>query len=160
MSETSILVPVLNWQTSQLQTDRASIPREPLNISQKIQRVQRFLTPGEAPGANVISTSPSAAESAHTHVTVDGQCPLSASPGVPHLRFTRRASEASLASQVSGLADSYTASNIASSKCSSAVLCGDLALGRSADVSPRLISSLRTRPQRTSVRPAALKGPV
>ncbi|TNM92135.1 hypothetical protein fugu_019147 [Takifugu bimaculatus] len=70
VSETSILVPVLNWQ---LQTD----------------------------------------ESSHTHITVDGQGPSSTSPGVPHLRFNRRASEASLASQVSGLADSYTASNIA-----------------------------------------------
>ncbi|XP_029693296.1 membrane-associated phosphatidylinositol transfer protein 2-like [Takifugu rubripes] len=70
VSETSILVPVLNWQ---LQTD----------------------------------------ESSHAHITVDGQGPSSTSPGVPHLRFNRRASEASLASQVSGLADSYTASNIA-----------------------------------------------
>ncbi|XP_075885810.1 membrane-associated phosphatidylinositol transfer protein 2 [Nelusetta ayraudi] len=49
----------------------------------------------------------------HAHISVDGQYPLSTSPGVPHLRFNRRASEASLASQVSGLADSYTASNIA-----------------------------------------------
>lgn len=63
------------------------------------------------------STPPSAAESSHTHITVDGQCPLSTSPGVPHLRFNRRASEASLASQVSGLADSYTASNMATSEC-------------------------------------------
>lgn len=69
------------------------------------------------------STSPSAAESSHTHISVDGQCPLSTSPGVPHLRFNRRVSEASLASQVSGLADSYTASNIATSKCGPAVLC-------------------------------------
>lgn len=61
-------------------------------------------------------------ESSHTHITVDGQCPLSTSPGVPHLRFNRRASEASLASQVSGLADSYTASNIATSEWSSAAL--------------------------------------
>uniref|UniRef100_A0A3Q3WA37 DDHD domain-containing protein n=1 Tax=Mola mola TaxID=94237 RepID=A0A3Q3WA37_MOLML len=53
------------------------------------------------------------AESSHSHILVDGQCPSSTSPGIPHLRFNRRASEASLASQVSGLADSYTASNIA-----------------------------------------------
>uniref|UniRef100_A0AAV2IS00 DDHD domain-containing protein n=1 Tax=Knipowitschia caucasica TaxID=637954 RepID=A0AAV2IS00_KNICA len=54
VTETSIPVPVLNWQGTQPQIDR-----------------------------------------------------------VPHLRYTRRASEASIASQVSGLADSYTASNIA-----------------------------------------------
>uniref|UniRef100_A0A671VK40 Phosphatidylinositol transfer protein membrane associated 2 n=1 Tax=Sparus aurata TaxID=8175 RepID=A0A671VK40_SPAAU len=53
------------------------------------------------------------ADSLHSHIFVDGQYPSSTSPGVPHLRFNRRASEASLASQVSGLADSYTASNIA-----------------------------------------------
>uniref|UniRef100_A0A4W6C347 Phosphatidylinositol transfer protein membrane associated 2 n=1 Tax=Lates calcarifer TaxID=8187 RepID=A0A4W6C347_LATCA len=48
--------------------------------------------------------------------------PASTSPGVPHLRFNRRASEASIASQVSGLADSYTASNIATSKLTSNLL--------------------------------------
>ncbi|KAG8597589.1 hypothetical protein GDO81_002329 [Engystomops pustulosus] len=35
----------------------------------------------------------------------------------PHFRGYRRASEISIASQVSGMADSYTASNIANSKC-------------------------------------------
>uniref|UniRef100_A0A7N6FB79 DDHD domain-containing protein n=1 Tax=Anabas testudineus TaxID=64144 RepID=A0A7N6FB79_ANATE len=74
VSETSIPVPVLNTQTSQLHMDT-----DPL----------------------------------HSHSLVDGQYPSSTSPGVPHLRCNRRASEASLASQVSGLADSYTASNIA-----------------------------------------------
>ncbi|XP_047426001.1 membrane-associated phosphatidylinositol transfer protein 2-like isoform X7 [Mugil cephalus] len=54
------------------------------------------------------------ADSLHSHIFVDGQFPPSTSPGVPHLRCNRRASEASIASQVSGLADSYTASNIAS----------------------------------------------
>ncbi|XP_038589959.1 membrane-associated phosphatidylinositol transfer protein 2-like isoform X2 [Micropterus salmoides] len=73
VNETSIPVPVLNWQSSQLLTENAL----------------------------------------HSHVFVDGQYPPSTSPGVPHLRFNRRASEASIASQVSGLADSYTASNIA-----------------------------------------------
>uniref|UniRef100_A0A4W6C2K9 Phosphatidylinositol transfer protein membrane associated 2 n=1 Tax=Lates calcarifer TaxID=8187 RepID=A0A4W6C2K9_LATCA len=53
------------------------------------------------------------ADAPHSHIFVDGQYPASTSPGVPHLRFNRRASEASIASQVSGLADSYTASNIA-----------------------------------------------
>ncbi|KAM9338019.1 membrane-associated phosphatidylinositol transfer protein 2 isoform 2-T2 [Symphorus nematophorus] len=74
INETSIPVPVLNWQTSQLHTETDSL---------------------------------------HSHIFVDGQYPPSTSPGVPHLRFNRRASEASLASQVSGLADSYTASNVA-----------------------------------------------
>ncbi|KAK2818639.1 hypothetical protein Q5P01_024200 [Channa striata] len=74
VSETSIPVPVLNTQTSQLHTDM-----DPL----------------------------------HSHGFVDGQYSVSTSPGVPHLRSNRRASEASIASQVSGLADSYTTSNIA-----------------------------------------------
>ncbi|XP_077354232.1 membrane-associated phosphatidylinositol transfer protein 2 isoform X2 [Festucalex cinctus] len=48
------------------------------------------------------------------HISVDAaHPPPSTSPGVPHIRCHRRASEASLASQVSGLADSYAASNIA-----------------------------------------------
>uniref|UniRef100_A0A3P8VYT9 Phosphatidylinositol transfer protein, membrane-associated 2 n=1 Tax=Cynoglossus semilaevis TaxID=244447 RepID=A0A3P8VYT9_CYNSE len=51
-----------------------------------------------------------------SHPLVDGQSSLSTSPGLPHLRCNRRASEASIASQVSGLADAYTASNIASIK--------------------------------------------
>ncbi|XP_069557682.1 membrane-associated phosphatidylinositol transfer protein 2-like isoform X1 [Brachyistius frenatus] len=79
ISETSIPVPVLNWQTSQLHTDTDSL---------------------------------------HSHVFVDGQYPPCTSPGIPHLRCSRRASEASIASQVSGLAESYTASNIATTpKC-------------------------------------------
>uniref|UniRef100_A0A087XFM6 Phosphatidylinositol transfer protein membrane associated 2 n=1 Tax=Poecilia formosa TaxID=48698 RepID=A0A087XFM6_POEFO len=76
-SETSILVPVLNSQTSLVHGD--------------------------------VST----ADSLQSHLHADGLCPTSTSPGVPHLRCSRRASEASLASQVSGLADSYTATNIA-----------------------------------------------
>lgn len=97
-------------------------------VTQKLSKEYR--------ASNAISPSPSAAESAHTHITVDGQCPLSASPGVPHLRFNRRASEASLASQVSGLADSYTASNMASSKCGSALPCVSLALRRTTHLLP------------------------
>uniref|UniRef100_A0AAX7UMD1 DDHD domain-containing protein n=1 Tax=Astatotilapia calliptera TaxID=8154 RepID=A0AAX7UMD1_ASTCA len=65
VSETCIPVPVLNWQTSQSNTESVYL----FSLS-----------------------------------------PLS---WIPHLRCTRRASEASIASQVSGLADSYTASNIA-----------------------------------------------
>uniref|UniRef100_A0A8C3G5Y7 Phosphatidylinositol transfer protein membrane associated 2 n=1 Tax=Cyclopterus lumpus TaxID=8103 RepID=A0A8C3G5Y7_CYCLU len=56
------------------------------------------------------------ADSLHSNIFVDGQFPSPTSPGLPHLRCNRRASEASLASQVSGLADSYTASNIATRK--------------------------------------------
>uniref|UniRef100_I3KDY9 Phosphatidylinositol transfer protein membrane associated 2 n=1 Tax=Oreochromis niloticus TaxID=8128 RepID=I3KDY9_ORENI len=73
VSETSIPVPVLNWQTSQSHTESVY-----------------FIL----------------ADSSVDH-------PSSTSPGIPHLRCNRRASEASIASQVSGLADSYTASNIA-----------------------------------------------
>ncbi|XP_029300192.1 LOW QUALITY PROTEIN: membrane-associated phosphatidylinositol transfer protein 2 [Cottoperca gobio] len=71
VNETSIPVPVLNWQ---LHTDTDSL---------------------------------------QSHIFVDGQFPSPTSPGVPHLRCNRRSSSASIASQVSGLADSYTASNIA-----------------------------------------------
>ncbi|XP_067339676.1 membrane-associated phosphatidylinositol transfer protein 2-like isoform X2 [Channa argus] len=74
VSETSIPVPILNTQTSQLHTEMDSL---------------------------------------HSHGSVDGQCSASTSPGLPHLRCNRRASEASIASQVSGMADSYTTSNIA-----------------------------------------------
>ncbi|KAM4635820.1 membrane-associated phosphatidylinositol transfer protein 2 isoform 2-T2 [Polymixia lowei] len=76
VSETSIPVPVLNWQASQPATE-----------------------------TDVLHS--------HCGVFVDGQYPSSPLPGVPHLRGHRRASEASIASQVSGMADSYTASNIA-----------------------------------------------
>ncbi|KAM7392431.1 hypothetical protein PAMA_007515 [Pampus argenteus] len=74
INETSIPVPVLNWQSSQPHMETDSL---------------------------------------HSHIFVDGPYPPSTSPGVPHLRCNRRASEASIASQVSGMADSYTASNIA-----------------------------------------------
>ncbi|XP_061589842.1 membrane-associated phosphatidylinositol transfer protein 2-like isoform X2 [Cololabis saira] len=52
-------------------------------------------------------------DSLQSHIFVDGLSPSSPSPGVPHLRCSRRASEVSIASQVSGVADSYTTSNIA-----------------------------------------------
>ncbi|XP_056146595.1 membrane-associated phosphatidylinositol transfer protein 2-like [Lampris incognitus] len=81
MSETSIPVPVVNWQASQPPAERVYLHSDVL----------------------------------HTHcgVFVDGLFPSSPAPGVPHLQSHRRASEASIASQVSGLADSYTASIIA-----------------------------------------------
>ncbi|KAM9735785.1 LOW QUALITY PROTEIN: membrane-associated phosphatidylinositol transfer protein 2-like [Menidia menidia] len=52
-------------------------------------------------------------DSLQSNILVDGPCAAPPSPGVPHLRCSRRASEVSIASQVSGLADAYTASNIA-----------------------------------------------
>ncbi|XP_069789637.1 membrane-associated phosphatidylinositol transfer protein 2 isoform X2 [Narcine bancroftii] len=77
--ETSIPVPVLNWQDD-------------------------------------CSRNPTAAESdvvqTHVGVFVEGLSPSSPSTA-PIFRGFRRASEVSIASQVSGLADSYTASNIA-----------------------------------------------
>uniref|UniRef100_A0A8C8JYF4 DDHD domain-containing protein n=1 Tax=Oncorhynchus tshawytscha TaxID=74940 RepID=A0A8C8JYF4_ONCTS len=48
----------------------------------------------------------------HCGVFVDSQYPSSPLTGPPHPRGLRRSSEASIASQVSGMADSYTASNI------------------------------------------------
>ncbi|XP_045548442.1 membrane-associated phosphatidylinositol transfer protein 2 isoform X6 [Salmo salar] len=48
----------------------------------------------------------------HCGMFVDTQYPSSPQTGPPHSRGPRRSSEASIASQVSGMADSYTASNI------------------------------------------------
>lgn len=93
----------------------------------------------------------SAADSLHSNMSVDGQVPSPTSPGLPHLRCNRRASEASLASQVSGLADSYTASNIATSELTSDLpVCDPPADGLHADV---VVSSLQ------NVKPASLRGP-
>ncbi|XP_029513229.2 membrane-associated phosphatidylinositol transfer protein 2-like isoform X1 [Oncorhynchus nerka] len=56
----------------------------------------------------------------HCGVFVDNQYPASPLTGPPHPRGLRRSSEASIASQVSGMADSYTASNITNTtKCQS-----------------------------------------
>ncbi|XP_064798305.1 membrane-associated phosphatidylinositol transfer protein 2-like isoform X2 [Oncorhynchus masou masou] len=56
----------------------------------------------------------------HCGVFVDSQYPSSPLTGTPHPRGLRRSSEASIASQVSGMADSYTASNITNTtKCQS-----------------------------------------
>nr|XP_057918985.1 membrane-associated phosphatidylinositol transfer protein 2-like isoform X2 [Doryrhamphus excisus] len=65
------------------------------------------------PVLNWPSSQPHVETDTPAHISVDFSCPPSTSPGVPHIRCHRRASEASLASQVSGLADSYTASNVA-----------------------------------------------
>lgn len=53
----------------------------------------------------------------HGGVFMDSSYPSSPVTG-PLCRGQRRASEVSIASQVSGMADSYTATNIANSKCS------------------------------------------
>lgn len=53
----------------------------------------------------------------HGGVFMDSSYPSSPVTG-PLSRGQRRASEVSMASQVSGMADSYTATNIANSKCS------------------------------------------
>lgn len=53
----------------------------------------------------------------HGGVFMDSSYPSSPITG-PLSRGQRRASEVSIASQVSGMADSYTATNIANSKCS------------------------------------------
>uniref|UniRef100_A0A669EBC8 Phosphatidylinositol transfer protein membrane associated 2 n=1 Tax=Oreochromis niloticus TaxID=8128 RepID=A0A669EBC8_ORENI len=79
-----------------------------------VPRYQRFPL-GDGHSALLVDTL-------HSHTLVDGQHPSSTSPGIPHLRCNRRASEASIASQVSGLADSYTASNIATSKLTSDIV--------------------------------------
>uniref|UniRef100_A0A8C7QGG8 DDHD domain-containing protein n=1 Tax=Oncorhynchus mykiss TaxID=8022 RepID=A0A8C7QGG8_ONCMY len=56
----------------------------------------------------------------HCGVFVDSQYPSSPLTGPPHPRGLRRSSEASIASQVSGMADSYNASNITNTtKCQS-----------------------------------------
>ncbi|KAH0625396.1 hypothetical protein JD844_014883 [Phrynosoma platyrhinos] len=77
--ETSIPVPILNWQ----------------DVSSKNSGFAESDVVQSLGGAFMDSASPSA--------------PISA----PQFRGFRRASEASIASQVSGMADSYTASNIA-----------------------------------------------
>ncbi|XP_042297581.1 membrane-associated phosphatidylinositol transfer protein 2 isoform X6 [Sceloporus undulatus] len=77
--ETSIPVPILNWQ----------------DVSSKNSGFAESDVVQSLGGAFMDSASPSA--------------PIS----VPQFRGFRRASEASIASQVSGMADSYTASNIA-----------------------------------------------
>ena len=61
----------------------------------------------------------------HGGVFMDSSNPTSPVPG-PHSRGLRRASEVSMASQVSGMADSYTATNIANSKLSPPTCCTPL----------------------------------
>lgn len=104
--------------------------------------------------SNVLSFL-STAEPSHSHISVDGPCPLSTSPGVPHLRFTRRSSEASIASQASGQADSYTASNIATSKPPTS----DLWLLIRLLACFVLTFSLGTFPQQTNVMCGPVRGP-
>lgn len=72
------------------------------------------LTPGPCPPA---------ADALQTHSTVFQEHAAPSSPGAaPTTRGFRRASEISIASQVSGMAESYTASSIAQSECCGALL--------------------------------------
>nr|XP_015221597.1 PREDICTED: membrane-associated phosphatidylinositol transfer protein 2 isoform X8 [Lepisosteus oculatus] len=79
INETSIPVPVLNWQDGSIKNPAAT-------------------------ESDVVQS--------HGAVFVDPSSPSSPITA-PHCRGLRRASEVSIASQVSGMADSYTASNIA-----------------------------------------------
>ncbi|XP_030213836.1 membrane-associated phosphatidylinositol transfer protein 2 isoform X2 [Gadus morhua] len=65
--------------------------------------------PPAAPESDVVQS--------HGGVFMDSSNPTSPVPG-PHSRGLRRASEVSMASQVSGMADSYTATNIANKRSS------------------------------------------
>lgn len=78
---------------------------------------------GWGPALTQVSGScPPAADALQTHNTVFQEHAAPSSPGAaPAPRGFRRASEISIASQVSGMAESYTASSIAQSEC-----CGGL----------------------------------
>ncbi|XP_069038012.1 membrane-associated phosphatidylinositol transfer protein 2 isoform X5 [Lepisosteus oculatus] len=82
INETSIPVPVLNWQDGSIKNPAAT-------------------------ESDVVQS--------HGAVFVDPSSPSSPITA-PHCRGLRRASEVSIASQVSGMADSYTASNIANTQ--------------------------------------------
>lgn len=76
---------------------------------------------GKASLPLVSGPCPRAAEALQAHNTVFQEHTAPSSPGsAPSTRGFRRASEISIASQVSGMAESYTASGIAQSECSSA----------------------------------------
>uniref|UniRef100_A0A8C7FFH6 Phosphatidylinositol transfer protein membrane associated 2 n=1 Tax=Oncorhynchus kisutch TaxID=8019 RepID=A0A8C7FFH6_ONCKI len=83
---------------------------------------------------------------------VDTQYPSSPLTGPPHSRGPRRSSEASIASQVSGMADSYTASNITNTtKCYSSSskklgLLSQLALSKLPSRSPSPRARKKIRP--------------
>ncbi|XP_058850499.1 membrane-associated phosphatidylinositol transfer protein 2-like isoform X10 [Acipenser ruthenus] len=79
VTETSIPVPVLNWQDGSC--------KSPATVESDVVQ-------------------------SHGGVFMDNSSPSSPNTA-PHFRGFRRASEVSIASQVSGMADSYTASNIA-----------------------------------------------
>lgn len=79
---------------------------------------------GEASLPAVSGPCPPAADALQAHNAVFQEHAAPSSPGTaPTARGFRRASEISIASQVSGMAESYTASNIAQSECSSAGAC-------------------------------------
>ncbi|XP_071224548.1 membrane-associated phosphatidylinositol transfer protein 2-like [Salvelinus alpinus] len=88
----------------------------------------------------------------HCGMFVDTQYPSSPLTGPPHSRGPRRSSEASIASQVSGMADSYTASNITNTtKCYSSSskklgLLSQLALSKLPSRSPSPRARKKIRP--------------
>lgn len=68
---------------------------------------------------------------------------LSTPISAPQFRGFRRASEISIASQVSGMADSYTASNIANSKCRTPPRLRPLPLRSQTTLRPEQLLSVR-----------------
>ncbi|XP_075882035.1 membrane-associated phosphatidylinositol transfer protein 2-like isoform X3 [Nelusetta ayraudi] len=89
ISETCIPVPVLNWQEGSLRATPTTTTTTTTLESDVVQ--------------------------SHGGVFMDSSYPSSPVTG-PLCRVQRRASEVSIASQVSGMADSYTATNIANTK--------------------------------------------
>ncbi|KAL0979379.1 hypothetical protein UPYG_G00184310 [Umbra pygmaea] len=81
----------------------------------------------------------------HEGVFMDSSYPSSPVTG-PHCRGLRRASEASIASQVSGMADSYTASNIANTQPCQINQSKKLSLLSQIALSPQTKFSLRSPP--------------
>uniref|UniRef100_A0A8D2LLR7 Phosphatidylinositol transfer protein membrane associated 2 n=1 Tax=Varanus komodoensis TaxID=61221 RepID=A0A8D2LLR7_VARKO len=90
----------------------------------------------------------------HGGVFVESVSP-SAPISAPQFRGFRRASEVSIASQVSGMADSYTASNIANSKCSSSrtphILLALLALPHKSPTQPSPKRHRASKPEKSSL---------
>ncbi|XP_053728547.1 membrane-associated phosphatidylinositol transfer protein 2-like [Synchiropus splendidus] len=88
--------------------------------SQLLTEVSPQLAPDASRTIPVLNcpTSSMQSDADSPHICVDGspfpsRCPSPATPGLPHLHCSRRVSEASTASQVSGSADAKLTSNIA-----------------------------------------------
>lgn len=97
---------------------RAWILKAPLPLPEEVQASP---APRLDVGPAVSGPCPPAADALQAHNAVFQEHAAPSSPGTaPTARGFRRASEISIASQVSGMAESYTASSIAQSECSSA----------------------------------------